>query len=81
MRMDHLKDVPILVLGNKIDKSSALRESELRDELGLPYHFTWGRDEAHRNPSARYKIEVFMCSVQKRVGYADGFTWLSQFID
>ena len=47
--------------------------------LGLQYHQTYGKDANQKNAQAR-PIEVFMCSVMKRVGYADGFQWLSNFI-
>ena len=77
--MPELSSVPFIVFGNKIDKKESLKEEELREVLGLPFHQTFGKDPAQKNPGAR-PIELFMCSVVKRVGYQDGFTWLSQFI-
>ena len=79
LEMPELSNVPFVVFGNKIDKKESLKEEELRGVLGLPYHQTWGKEASQKNPSAR-PIEVFMCSVVKRVGYQDGFQWLSQFI-
>ena len=61
-----------MIFGNKIDKKDALKEEELREVLGLGYHSTYGKDAAAKNPGVR-PIEIFMCSVMKRVGYADGF--------
>lgn len=74
---DGLGHVPFLVLGNKIDINGAASEEELRQWLGLTY--TTGKAK----PSPDNKIrptEVFMCSVVKRMGYGEGFRWLSQYI-
>ncbi len=69
--------MPFVIFGNKIDKKEALTEEELREVLGLPYHITMGK--GNKNAGAR-AIEIFMCSVAKRIGYSDGFEWLSSFI-
>ena len=75
--MPELANVPFVIFGNKIDKKDALKEEELREFMGLPFHETYGKDG--QNPNVR-PIEMFMCSVMKRVGYQDGFNWLGQFI-
>ena len=73
--MQELKDVPFVVFGNKIDMKDAMSEEELREQMNLPFHNTWGKDKNNVNAGAR-KAEIFMISVQKRVGYADGFEWI-----
>lgn len=65
-----LERVPFLVLGNKVDLPYAASESELRYALGLLD--TTGYRHNKRNNKER-PIEVFMCSVIRRMGYADGF--------
>jgi len=79
LEMKELENVPFVVFGNKIDKRDSLKEEELREFLGLHFHQTYGKDPKQKNPGAR-PIEVFMCSVMKRVGYSDGFQWLSSFL-
>ena len=66
-------DVPVLVLGNKIDRPEAIDEHGLRETLGL--HSDTAR-QADLRP-----VAVFMCSVTKRQGYGDGFRWLAQYIN
>ena len=61
LEMPEISNVPFVVFGNKIDKKS-LKEEELREVLGLPFHQTFGKDPAQKNPGARC-IELFMCSV------------------
>lgn len=75
---DGLANVPFLVLGNKIDVPSAASEDELRLNLGLT-NFTSGKGKPDPNNTSR-PIEIFMCSVVKRMGYGEGFRWLSQYI-
>jgi GTP-binding protein SAR1 len=75
---DGLANVPFLVLGNKIDVPSAASEDELRLNLGLT-NFTSGKGKPDPNNASR-PIEIFMCSVVKRMGYGEGFRWLSQYI-
>lgn len=77
---DELANVPFLVLGNKIDVARAVSEEQLRYALGLQN--TYGKDSSgggEKQPGVR-PIELYMCSVIKRMGYADGFKWLAQFL-
>jgi len=71
-----LKEVPFLVLGNKIDKKGAVGESELRSSLGVTQTTGKSTSEKETRP-----VELFMCSVIKRKGFADGFKWLANYID
>ena len=67
--------VPILVFGNKIDKTGAVSEEELRLALGLAQQTPFGiqkLDKINDKP-----VEVFMCAIVKKTGYVDGFNWLT----
>jgi GTP-binding protein SAR1 len=59
--------MPITVLGNKIDLPGAASEPELVHALGIGF-------------ARPQNVEVFMCSVVKRVGYKEAFEWLSKKI-
>lgn len=72
-----LKNVPIAVLGNKIDLSHALSEHELRQELNLGQ--TSGKNGL--TTIGMRPIEVFMISVIQRQGYADAFAWLQRHLE
>ena len=62
--------MPFLVLGNKIDIPRACSEDELRNALGL--YETYGKEtKPDANPGVR-PLELYMCSVVRRMGYADG---------
>jgi GTP-binding protein SAR1 len=74
---EQLTDVPFLILGNKIDVPHAASEEELRTALGV-HHLTTGKGT---NPVKDVRpIEVFMCSVVRKMGYGEGFRWLSQYL-
>ncbi|KAF2324006.1 hypothetical protein GH714_006124 [Hevea brasiliensis] len=74
-----LANVPFLVLGNKIDIPYAASEDELRYHLGLT-NFTTGKGKVNLGDSNVRPMEVFMCSIVRKMGYGDGFKWLSQYI-
>jgi len=75
---EELVNVPFLVLGNKIDLGTAPSEEDLRYQLGL--YETYGKEsKGEKSPSIR-PIELYMCSVVKKMGYGDGFKWLAQFL-
>lgn len=70
--------IPILVLGNKIDKTGAVSDDELRLALGLAQQTPFGvqkLDKINDKP-----VEVFMCAVVKKSGYVQGFEWLTKQI-
>merc|ERR1712141_812915 len=73
-----LSAVPFVVLGNKIDIPSAASEDELRQQLSLYNHMTSGKD-VKKGGSSR-PVEVFMVSVQRKMGYAEAFRWLAKLV-
>jgi len=74
---DSLSHVPVLILGNKVDKPTAASEEQLRGVLGL-YHTT-GKT-AKINATEMRPIELYMCSIVRRNGYGDGFRWMAQYL-
>ncbi|KAG8479283.1 hypothetical protein CXB51_029059 [Gossypium anomalum] len=74
-----LANVPFLILGNKIDIPYAASEDELRYHLGLT-NFTTGKGKVNLGDSNVRPLEVFMCSIVRKMGYGDGFKWVSQYI-
>jgi len=76
---DSLANVPFLVLGNKIDIPYAASEEELRYYLGLS-NFTTGKGNVNLSDSNVRPLEIFMCSVVRKMGYGEGFKWMSQYI-
>mmetsp|Transcript_10766 Transcript_10766/g.34245 ORF Transcript_10766/g.34245 Transcript_10766/m.34245 type:complete len:193 (-) Transcript_10766:33-611(-) len=75
---DELQRVPFVILGNKIDLAGAASEEELRHSLGLME--TYGKESKGSKDSSIRPLELFMCSVVRKMGYADAFRWLAQFL-
>jgi len=76
LNCEELAATPFVILGNKIDIRGAASEDEIRDSLGLGQYPSF----KGRAPEGTRPIELFMCSVAKKMGYADGFRWLSQYL-
>ncbi|GFY94921.1 secretion-associated RAS super family 2 [Actinidia rufa] len=76
---ESLATVPFLILGNKIDIPYAASEDELRYHMGLS-GVTTGKGKVNLADSAVRPLEVFMCSIVRKMGYGDGFKWVSQYI-
>ncbi|KQK76169.1 hypothetical protein AAES_140821 [Amazona aestiva] len=79
MTDETISNVPILILGNKIDRPEAISEEKLREIFGL-YGQTTGKGNVPLKDLNARPMEVFMCSVLKRQGYGEGFRWLSQHV-
>ncbi|CAM0910422.1 unnamed protein product [Alopecurus aequalis] len=74
-----LAHVPFLVLGNKIDLPGAMPERDLCYYLGL-VNYTTGKGHVNLAGNGRRPIEVFMCTIVRKMGYGEGFRWLTQYI-
>ena len=74
---ENLRNVPFVILGNKIDIPTAVPEYTLAQSLGI---FNQTPLEATSVPEGQRAIRVFMCSVKEKSGYAEAFRWLSKFI-
>lgn len=66
---EDLANIPFLILGNKIDLGRAASEDDLRYQLGLSE--TYGKETRDRDANFR-PIELYMCSVVRKMGYGDG---------
>jgi len=78
LALEELRKVPFLVLGNKIDAKNAISEQQLKQVFDLEQRATGkkgGKLGENQQP-----LEVFMCSVVKRAGYADGFRWMAEYL-
>ena len=73
MADEALADVPILVLGNKVDLPGAASAEALAAALGVE------EMQRERTPGIR-PMELAMCSVVKGMGYRDGFEWLARVV-
>ena len=76
---ESLAKVPFLILGNKIDAPGACNEAMLTQTMEIDSALT---DKAGgKLADGTRPIQVFMCSVFKRSGYADGFKWLANYLN
>ena len=76
---DALAGVPFVILGNKVDLPEAASEDEIRYALGLA-NATTGKGKATDKDSGIRPIEIYMCSVVRRMGFSEGFKWVAQYI-
>ncbi len=65
-----LENIPIAILGNKIDKNGAVSEEILREKIDINGLFT--KDSR--------PMELFMCSITQKFGYSKALEWLSKYL-
>ena len=70
--MELTSELPILILGNKIDVYNSAGEEELKAFFNLNKLVT---GKTNFKPDCR-PIEVFMCSMACKEGYGEAFKWL-----
>lgn len=76
LQNEDIKNVPVLILGNKIDIAS-ISEPQLAQALGI---FNQTPAEATKQNVTTRPIRVFMCSVKMKTGFQEGFRWLGKFL-
>lgn len=65
-----LENIPVAILGNKVDKKGAVQEFELRDALDL----------STIQSNGTRQIELFMCSITQKAGYPQALEWMSKYL-
>ncbi|VVB11909.1 unnamed protein product [Arabis nemorensis] len=74
LSVEALGNVPFLILGNKIDLPYAASEDEMKYHLGLT-NFTTSKGNVSLGDSGVRPHEVF-----RKMGYDEGFKWMSYYI-
>jgi len=74
-----LAKMPFLMLGNKTDIPHTASEEELRYHLGLTSLMS-GKGKMNLADQTARPLKVFTCSVVCKMGYGEGFKWMSQYI-
>jgi GTP-binding protein SAR1 len=67
LNIPELQKTPIAIIANKIDKNGAASEDEIKEALGIK-----GLCSKDTRP-----LELFMCSVIRKIGYSEALGWLS----
>ena len=70
-----LEKLPILILGNKVDKDGALSKDQLVSHLGITANLL-ASDYIQANKTLARPMELFMCSILMEYGYKEAFHWL-----
>ncbi|XP_064594864.1 GTP-binding protein SAR1-like [Liolophura sinensis] len=76
---EDISEVPVLILGNKIDRADAASYQELIDSFRLCMVLT-GKDGKPRESLPSRPAELFMTSLVGKQGYGEAFRWLSRYI-
>ena len=71
---------PVLILGNKIDISSAASEEQIKEYFNLYSHTTGKKNNKYTEESKMRPVEIFMCSILKKQGYGEGKNRYFKFI-
>lgn len=75
LQSEELKNIPIVIFGNKIDKKEARSEDELLQLFNLKQQSSFGTQiltELNGKP-----VKVFMGSVVRKTGIKEMFDWLT----
>ena len=65
-----MENIPVAILGNKIDRRDALGETDLMAALGI-----------YKYLSTKNTVKLFLVSVVKRQGIKEAVQWLATFLD
>ncbi|VDH92402.1 GTP-binding protein SAR1 [Mytilus galloprovincialis] len=68
-------DVPVLVLGNKVDKTGCYGKEQLIKELGIDQRQSITVNTEDK--SSKRPCTLIMSSVVQQIGYGDGLKWMS----
>ena len=71
----YIKEIPVAVLGNKMDRKDAMGETELIARLGMSKFL-----QNNNNNNNNIRVKVFMVSVIKRQGVTEAVQWLANWM-
>ncbi|KAG9392468.1 Secretion Associated Ras Related GTPase 1, C (SAR1C) [Carpediemonas membranifera] len=77
LESEELAGVPFAILGNKIDRPDACSEPQFMQMINI---HTTGKHATKEELGTTRPIEVFMCSILRKTGYAEGFRWIGQYL-
>lgn len=72
--------IPVVILGNKIDLKHTLTEERFKELLEYP--LVTSNENGYKNITKYHNHDVMLCmsSIVRRIGYGEGFKWLSERI-